>query len=252
MRGARLFARSLLLQAGFSDERRQGLGFAWAIDPALVEAYRGREDDLRDARLRQLSSFNTQPNAVGLVLGASAELEARAAAGDAAALRRAPALKAALGAALAGAADALFWGALRPLAAAVAVLAAFAVRLCGGRSPLLVGAAAGLAVFNVPALAARGLGLERGLRGADGAAAAAAALPIQRWIAAARLAAAAAIFLAAAAALGLHLAGASPTLAAASFAFGAGLSRPSYGPLRLVAAAGLVGAAASAATGWIP
>jgi len=187
---APLFARSLLLQAGFSDERRQGLGFAWAVDPALAVAYSRSADGFRAARLRHLGSFNTHPCASGLILGACAELEARAGAGEAPAAARAAALKAALGAALAGAADAFFWGALRPLAAAAAVLAALAAARLGAAHPLAIGAAAGLAVFNGPALFARWRGVALGLRGGEESALVAARLPVQRWLRAARLAAA--------------------------------------------------------------
>jgi len=249
---ARLFARSLLLQAGFSDERRQGLGFAWAIDPALVAAFGRAGTALAAARARQLSSFNTNPSAAGLVLGATAALEARAAAGDAQAAARAATLKQAVGAALAGAADALFWGALRPLAAGLAVLAAIGAWRLGLPRPAVTGAGLGVLAFAAPALAARWLGVDRGLRDADRAALALAALPAQRAIQAARWAAAVVVFAAAAAALSLPAWESRRVLSAAAFAAGAGLSRAGVGALRLALAAGLLGAAAAAAAGWAP
>jgi len=249
---APLFARSLLLQAGFSDERRQGLGFAWAVDPALAVAYSRSADGFRAARLRHLGSFNTHPCASGLILGACAELEARAGAGEAPAAARAAALKAALGAALAGAADAFFWGALRPLAAAAAVLAALAAARLGAAHPLAIGAAAGLAVFNGPALFARWRGVALGLRGGEESALVAARLPVQRWLRAARLAAALLVFAAVVGALGQPRFSGSTVLAAGALALGAILCDAAGGPLRLAAAVGLVGAAASIATGWTP
>jgi hypothetical protein len=249
---ARLFLRSLLLQAGFSDERRQGLGFAWTLDPALRAAYGADADGLRAARLRHLGVFNTAPNAAGLIVGACAALEARAASGDAAAAARAQAFKGAIGASLAGSADALFWGALRPLAAATAALGAAVGVLLGTKTPLVVGAAAGLLVFNAPALAARGLGVERGFVDPDGAALRVAALPVRGWIRAARLAAAALIVAAAAALIGRPFLHTPAALAAGAFALGAGAARATVGPLRLIAAAGLLGAAAWAAAGWTP
>jgi len=250
--GARLFRRSFFLQAGFSDERRQALGFAWTIDPALAAAYGADADALRAARLRQLQPFNTQPNAAGLVVGACAALEARAAAGDAGACARAETFKGAIGASLAGGADAFFWGALRPLAAATAAfLGAFAFRR-GTVGPLFGAAAAGLLVFNAPAVLARRRGVEEGLADPDTAALRVAALPVQSWIRAARLASAVLIFGAAAALLGHPLLNTSATLAAGAFALGAGAARATGGPLRLVAAAGIIGAAASAAVGWTP
>ena len=93
-----LFLRLPLLQAGFGDERRQGLGFAWAIDPALREAYALDAAGLSAARGRALAPFNCQPCAAGVPLGVAAALEARASAGDAGAIARSSALKSALGA----------------------------------------------------------------------------------------------------------------------------------------------------------
>ncbi len=246
-----LFPRLFLLQAGFGDERRQGLGFAWAIDPALREAYAADAAGLAAARARHLAPFNVQPCAAGLPLGVAAALEARAAAGDAGAAARAAALKAALGAALSGSADAFFWGALRPLAAATAAfVATAAIRWCGySNAAVACGVGAGLLVFNVPAVWARWTGLARGLSGGEAAAAAAAALPARLWIAIARRAAVAAILVAVWTVVSMlsFRYGTSGTLAAVSFAAGAGLGRFTGGPLRLVAGAALLGALSSAA-----
>jgi PTS system mannose-specific IID component len=242
----RLFLRLPLLQAGFSDERRQGLGFAWAIDPALASAYALDAAGLAAARERHLASFNAQPCAAGLPLGVAAGLEARAAGGDAGAAARAVALKAALGAALSGSADAFFWGALRPLAAASAVFVAMMAARFDSASPLAWGAGAGLFLFNAPALWARWTGVARGLSEGDGAAAAAAALPAQAWIRGARRAAAAMIIAAVWSVVASQF-GVPGAFAAVSFAAGAGLGRFTGGPLRLVAGAALLGAAASAA-----
>jgi PTS system mannose-specific IID component len=246
-----LFARSLLLQAGFGDERRQALGFAWAIDPALTAAYAGDAAGLRAARARHLAPFNAQPCAAGLPLGAAAALETRAASGDASAAARGVALKASLGSALSGAADAFFWGALRPLAAAAAVLGTAAAWRLGASRPFAWGAGLGLLVFNVPSLWARWAGLTLGLDAGEGAALAACSLPAQAWISGARRAAVIVIFAAVWAVLALPFS--IPRLpATVAFAAGAALGRFAEGPLRLVAAAALLGALASAAgwTGW--
>lgn len=248
---ATLFARSLLLQAGFGDERRQALGFAWSVDPALRRAYAADAPGLARARERHLAPFNAQPHAAALILGLTAALEGRAAAGDQAAAARAVSMKASCGAALSAAADAFFWGALRPLAAALAILTAAAFWRLGLPHPCAAGAAAGLLAFNVPALAARALGIRRGLAEGEAAAATAACLPAQYWIRSTRRAAAAAIVLTAWLALGLPLLTPPVRLAAAAaFAAGAGLSRLAGGPLRLLAAAFAFGAIASAA-GWL-
>jgi mannose/fructose/N-acetylgalactosamine-specific phosphotransferase system component IID len=246
-----LFLRSLLLQAGFSDERRQALGFAWAIDPLLARAYAGDAAGLSAARARQLAPFNVQPCAAGLPLGTTAALETLSAQGDPAAAARAIALKASLGAALSGAADALFWGALRPLAAASAVTGALVAYHCAATRPLKYGAALGLLVFNVPALWARWAGVGAGLAKGEGAALTACGLPAQDWIRAARRAAVIAIFAAVWAVIASPF-GFSGAAAAVAFAVGAGLGRVAGGPLRLIAAAGLLAAAANAAVGWAP
>jgi mannose/fructose/N-acetylgalactosamine-specific phosphotransferase system component IID len=241
-----LFLRLPLLQAGFGDERRQGLGFAWAIDPALSRAYSGDAAGLAAARARHLAPFNAQPCAAGLPLGVAAALEARAAGGDAGAAARAVALKAALGSALSGSADAFFWGALRPLSAATAVFIAAEAARSQARAPLAWGAGAGLFLFNAPALWARWAGVKSGLSEGEGAAAAAARLPAQVWIQYTRRAAAVMIVAGVWAAVSSRF-GIPRDFAAVSFAAGAGLGRFSGGPLRLVAGAALLGAAASAA-----
>jgi len=235
---ARMFLRSLFLQTGFSDESRQALGFAWALDPALLSA---------QARARHLESFNTNPYTAGLVLGTTAALEARAA-GTPASASRVLALKSAAGASLAGAADALFWGSLRPLAAALAVFVAAVFHRVGLPHALFWGTFAGLAVFNAPALAARWIGLSKGLAEGEGALVWAGGLPVQTWIRRSRLAAVI-LLIAAAGLVGASGSVATPLFAAVAFTAGWLLSLVVGGPLRLVAVAGLLGVAA-AAGGW--
>jgi PTS system mannose-specific IID component len=249
---SRLFLRSLLLQAGFCDERRQGLGFAWAIDPALEAAYASDAAGLQAARLRHLAPFNAQPYAAALPLGVAAALEARAAGGDAAAAARGVTLKNSLGASLSGAADAFFWGSLRPLAAASAILGGIAAMHLDSPRPFVCGAVLGVALFNVPALWTRWAGLGLGLREGDAAAVSACALPAQRWIRAARFAAIAAVLAAAAAGLSFdrETLGMPRAFAALAFAAGAGLGRFTGGPLRLAAAAAILGSLAAAGWGW--
>lgn len=246
---AALFARSFFLQAGFGDERRQGLGFAWAIDPALRAAHAAHPGHLAAARERHLGAFNCQPHAAGLPLGVVAALELKAGAGDAAAAARAAALKPALGAALSGAADGFFWGSLRPLAAALAAAVGIAGVVARTSHSIAAGVALGLLAFNAPALYARWRGLTLGLRDGEGAAVAAAALPVPVWSRRLRLAALGLVVASALAGLRLPFA-APPAWAAAAFAVGAGLSRAAGGALRLVGAAALLAMAASAA-GWV-
>ena len=115
--------RANLLQATWNFERQQGLGWAWALAPALKRLYPDRT--VRLERLAEHTAyFNTQPTLASLALGAVAQLEEQRAAGpgpDAAAMVR---IKNVLGSTLAALGDRLFWFSLRPFAAALGVLVA--------------------------------------------------------------------------------------------------------------------------------
>lgn len=111
-----------LLQAVWNYERQQGIGWAWAIEPALRWWYPDRAT--RQERLAEHTAyFNTQPTLASLAVGAAARAERERAAGqgDAASMAR---LKSAMGSTLAALGDRLFWFSLRPFAAAVGVLLA--------------------------------------------------------------------------------------------------------------------------------
>jgi len=89
----RIAWRTLLLQAAFNYERQQGIGWAYALDPALRRIY--PDDALRRERLAEHTAyFNTQPTLASVALGA----------------------------ALAAIGDRLFWFTLRPFAACLGVL----------------------------------------------------------------------------------------------------------------------------------
>ncbi len=113
--------RAALLQATWNYERQQGLGWAWALKPALDRFYPDAER--RRARLTEHTAyFNTQPTLASLALGVVAGLEERRAQGemvDAAAVAR---VKSALGSSLAALGDRLFWLTLRPVAACVGLV----------------------------------------------------------------------------------------------------------------------------------
>lgn len=120
----RVGLRANLLQAAWNFERQQGLGWAYALAPALARLYPERATRLE--RLAEHTAyFNTQPTLASLALGAAIRAEEQRAAGvgDAAGMAR---LKSALGSTLAAAGDRLFWFTLRPFAAAVGVLLALA------------------------------------------------------------------------------------------------------------------------------
>jgi mannose/fructose/N-acetylgalactosamine-specific phosphotransferase system component IID len=125
----------------------QNVGFCFAMLPLLHRC--GEDRDARSAFLRRhLGFFNTNPVLASYVLGAVAAQEVAGA--DASSMAS---LKKGLASPLGMAGDALFWGALRPLAGAVAVLLALQGIVW---APLAL-----LVVYNVPHLIfrVRGVGV---------------------------------------------------------------------------------------------
>jgi mannose/fructose/N-acetylgalactosamine-specific phosphotransferase system component IID len=112
--------RSMLLQATFNYERQQGIGWAWALQPA-IERLVPPGKERRERLAEHTAYFNTQPTLASLALGAVAGLEEERARGaaDAGTVAR---VKSALGAALGALGDRLFWFTLRPLAACLGVV----------------------------------------------------------------------------------------------------------------------------------
>jgi mannose PTS system EIID component len=151
----RMASRTLLLQASFNYERQQGLGWAWALAPALERFY--PDPEVRRERLAEHTAyFNTQPTLASLALGAVARLEEERAAGagpDAEAMAR---IKGGLGAALAALGDRFYWFTLRPFVACLGVV----MVLAGS----WLGAVALWACYNLFHLGARFLGVFWGYR----------------------------------------------------------------------------------------
>jgi mannose/fructose/N-acetylgalactosamine-specific phosphotransferase system component IID len=151
----RMAARTLFLQATFNYERQQGLGWAWALQPALERIY-ADPAEVRERLAEHTAYFNTQPTLASLALGAVAALEEGRAAGegpDAAAVVR---IKSVLGSSLAALGDRLFWFTLRPFAALLGVLVAL-----GGSWR---GAVALWVCYNIFHLGVRFLGVGWGYR----------------------------------------------------------------------------------------
>ncbi len=113
-----VWLRLMLLQASWNFERLQGLGFFFAILPALKKIYAGK--DLPQAAQKHLSYFNTHPYLTPSVVGAVIKLEEEQAAGLEAEFPIND-FKEMVAAPYAAIGDALFWGGLRPLAAGVAL-----------------------------------------------------------------------------------------------------------------------------------
>jgi PTS system mannose-specific IID component len=113
-----VFWRAFLLQASWSFERMQSLGFCYAIEPVLRKLYPDQAE--YEARLRlHLDYFNTQPYLASFILGATIRLEQDRASGRNSAAD-VPGLKAALMSPLGALGDSFFWGSLKPFAAVVA------------------------------------------------------------------------------------------------------------------------------------
>ncbi len=113
----RVFARSFLIQASWSFDRMQSLGFAYAMQPALRRVYPD-PDEYRARMGLHMEYFNTQPYLASFILGATVRLEEDRAlgAGD----QDIAAFKNTLMAPLGALGDSFFWGALKPLAACIA------------------------------------------------------------------------------------------------------------------------------------
>ncbi len=115
---ARVFVRSLFLQAAWNPRGMQNLGFADAIAPALAELY---PDEARraEAVARHLEFFNCHPYLAAAILGGAVRLEERVANGEASP-QEVSSFKSALGPPFAALGDGFFWLALRPVAALAA------------------------------------------------------------------------------------------------------------------------------------
>jgi len=171
----RMALRAELLQATWNYERQQGLGWAWALAPALKRLIAG--DDERRGRLAEHTAFfNTQPTLASVALGAVARLEEERATGagvDAATIAR---VKVVLGSSLAALGDRLFWFTLRPFAACLGI----ALGLLG--SPW--GAAAMWVCYNALHQGVRFLGVAWGYREGPTAAGGARRVTLERltWV----------------------------------------------------------------------
>jgi PTS system mannose-specific IID component len=117
---ARVFLRSLVLQASFNRRGMQNLGFAYALWPALEALYPDRTARTR-AAARHLAFFNTHPYLASAILGGVIFHEERVARGEESAdvVER---FKSALMGPFAAVGDSFFWLSLRPSAGIIAAL----------------------------------------------------------------------------------------------------------------------------------
>jgi mannose PTS system EIID component len=115
--------RTLLVQACWNFERMQNVGFLYASLPMLRLAWKDQRK-LLDAARRHSQFFNTHPYFTPIIIGAVGRLEEDWAAGQQDAERNINALKLGLMGSLGAVGDSLFWAALRPLSAWLAVIIA--------------------------------------------------------------------------------------------------------------------------------
>lgn len=147
----RILIRSFTLQGSWNFERLQSLGVLYVIAPALRLLYEGEE--LAMAYRRHLEYFNTHPFLASPILGTILSLEEKRKKGEEGYLG-VQEFKGMVMAPYAAMGDALFWGAIRPLAASIALFLAARGVLW---APLVF-----LVLFNLPHLWFRCFGLLRG------------------------------------------------------------------------------------------
>jgi PTS system mannose-specific IID component len=115
-------ARSVLQQGSWNFERMQNLGLAYQLLPGLRRLYGGEPP--AEVLERYVEYFNTHPYLASWVAGTALKLEEQQLAGQAPAVDAA-AFRDMVMAPYAAMGDALFWGALRPMAAVVGLFLAF-------------------------------------------------------------------------------------------------------------------------------
>jgi len=147
-----MFIRSNLHQGSWNYERMQALGYCFAMVPVIKRLYTG--DERKQALKRHLEFFNTQPFVTAPILGVTAAMEEQKANGadiDDGAING---LKIGLMGPLAGVGDPIFWGTLRPVAAALGASIALTGSILG---PILF-----FVIFNAVRLAIRYYGVSYG------------------------------------------------------------------------------------------
>ncbi|MBN2406419.1 MAG: PTS system mannose/fructose/sorbose family transporter subunit IID [Elusimicrobia bacterium] len=118
----RIFWRSFLLQAVWSYERMQNIGFLFSILPKLKELYGNDIDRLKESCRRHLGYFNTHPYMASFILGHVARCEERIAAGEPGVVEEVNRFKLQMAGPLAATGDKYFWSVFRPLVGLIGVL----------------------------------------------------------------------------------------------------------------------------------
>ena len=147
-----MFIRSNFHQGSWNYERMQALGYCFAMVPIIKRLYTG--DERKEAIKRHLEFFNTHPFVTAPILGVTAAMEEQKSNGadiDDGAING---IKIGLMGPLAGVGDPIFWGTLRPVAAALGASIALTGSILG---PILF-----FLIFNAIRLGIRWWGITYG------------------------------------------------------------------------------------------
>lgn len=169
---ARVFSRSLFIQAGYNPRGQQSLGLTYALLPALKALYPDPHAEAEAVHRHLATTFNTHPYAAAGIVGGILHFEERIARGEAPAAS-AEHFKASLMGPLAALGDGFFWFSLRP---ACGALSAATYPWLGAWCALLF-----LFLYNLVHLTARAWLFALGYRHGDGLVAKLAGPNIARW-----------------------------------------------------------------------
>ncbi len=120
----KIFLKSLLLQVGFSYERKQGLGWGWIFYSVRKELTEEKKQEI-DFLKRHFMNFNTNPYLAGYAIGAVIESEEQGK------VEKTVALKNSLGNALGAVGDNLIWKNLRPWLLSLGLVVSLVIGLWG-------------------------------------------------------------------------------------------------------------------------
>lgn len=153
----RTWFRLLTVQASWNYDRMIGVGLGYAVEPLMRALPGGRDGErYRGAMQRAARYFNAHPYLTGLAAGAFARAEHEQVPGE-----QIERLRTALLGPLGAVGDRLVWAGTLPAASALGLALSAA-------APTGVGAAALLALYNVPHVALRVWGLGAGWRRGTG------------------------------------------------------------------------------------
>lgn len=108
--------RTFFLQAAWNFERMQALGYCYVVLPVLEKLYKDDKEALKQAAIRNLEFFNTQPYLASIIIGTTLAMEERLATKKDIDPNSISAVKISMMGPLAGIGDSLFWFTIYPIA----------------------------------------------------------------------------------------------------------------------------------------